>query len=153
MVVATRQQLEHVLLCTVATRRCTRIEGVLEGPCRIQRIRPASEGVRPHWVGQLAGLGRSRLWVAALEDLRHAGFIESAGLILAAGVEEVKHSARFVQKCHFGDAAVKNPEYVLAETIFSRALVAANSGLLITRQRHRRDTEFAICGILQIKGI
>ena len=40
------------------------------------------------WVGQLAGLGRSRPWVAALEDLRQAGSVESAGPIFAAGVEK-----------------------------------------------------------------
>ena len=96
------------------------------------------------WVGQLAGLGRSRPWVAALEDLRQAGTVESSGPVFAAGVEEVKHSARFVQECHSVDAAVKNPEDLLAETLSSGALLAANSGFLIERQRHRRDTQFAI---------
>ena len=96
------------------------------------------------WVGQLAGLGRSRPWVAALKDLRQAGSVESTGPIFAGGVEEVKHSARFVQECHSVDAAVKNPEDLLAETLSSGALLATNSGFLIARQRHRRDTEFAI---------
>ena len=41
------------------------------------------------WVGQLAGLGWSRPWVAMLEDLRQAGSVESTGPIFAAGVEEV----------------------------------------------------------------
>ena len=96
------------------------------------------------WVGQLAGLGRSRPWVAALEDLRQAGSVESAGPIFAAGVEEVKHSARFVQECHSVDATVKDPEDLLAEMLSSGALLAANSGFLIARQGHRRNTEFAI---------
>ena len=96
------------------------------------------------WVGQLAGLWRSRPWVAALEDLRKAGSVASAGPIFAAGVEEVKHSARFVQERHSVDAAVKKPEDLLAETLSSGALLAANSGFLIAWQRHRKDTEFAI---------
>ena len=96
------------------------------------------------WVGQLAGLGRSRPWVAALEDLRQAGSVESAGPIFAAGVEKVKHSTRLVQECHSVDAAVKDPEDLLTETLSSGALLAANSGFLITRQGHRKDTEFAI---------
>ena len=96
------------------------------------------------WLGQLAGLGRSRPWVAALEDLRQAGSVERAGPIFAAGVEEVKHSARFVQECHSVDAAVKDPEDLLVETLSSGTLLAANSGFLIARQRHRRDTDFVI---------
>ena len=96
------------------------------------------------WVGQLAGLGWSRPWVPTLEDLRQAGSVESAGPIFAAGFEEVKHSARFVQECHSVDAAVKDPENLLAEMLGSGALLAANSSFLITRQKHRRDTEPAI---------
>ena len=41
------------------------------------------------WVGQLAGLMRSRPWVVALEDLRQKGSFVSAGLILAAGAKKV----------------------------------------------------------------
>ena len=93
------------------------------------------------WVGQLAGLGRTRPWVAALEDLRQAGSVESAGPIFAAGVKKVEYSARFVQECHPVDAAVKDPKDLLAKTLGTRALLAANSGLLISWQGHRRDTE------------
>ena len=96
------------------------------------------------WVCQLAGLGRSRPWVAALENLRQTGFVKSAGPIFAAGVEEVKHSARLVQECHSVDAAIKDPEDLLAETQSSGPRLAANSGFLIARQGHRRETEFSI---------
>ena len=96
------------------------------------------------WVGQLAGLGRSRPWVAALDDLRQAGSVERAGPIFAAGVEEVKHSAGFVQECHSVDAAVKDREDLLAENLSSGALLATNSGFLVARQEHRRNTKFAI---------
>ena len=96
------------------------------------------------WVGQLAGLGWSWPSVAALEDLCQAGSFESTGPMFAAGVEEVNHSARFVQECHSVDAAVKDPEDLLAETLRSGGLLSANSGFLIARQRHRRDTDFVI---------
>ena len=89
-------------------------------------------------------MGRSRPWVAALEDLLLAGSVESVCPIFAAGVEKVKHSVRFVQECHSVDAAVKNLEDLLAETLSSGALLEANSGFVIVRQKHSRDTEFAI---------
>ena len=83
------------------------------------------------WVGQLAGLGRSRPRIAALEDLRQLASIESACPVLAAGVEEVEHSSRLVQESHSVDAAVNYPADLLAETLGSGALLAANSSFLI----------------------